>query len=123
MDLANWGQRVIGISRSLIWSKTLMVIIFNPCGGFLLSPEGPASQIHSPHFHDRVPGIFQIFKAFSDAKERVGCGKQGKLPHLSIPSKTATWTPEFAVEDLPLDRTATLVPEFAVKDLSLGITL
>ena len=44
-------------------------------------------------------------------------------PHLYIPSKTATFVPEFAVEDLPLDRTVTLVPAFAVKDLSLGRTL
>ena len=29
-----WGRRVIGISRSLIWSKTLMELIFNPCGEF-----------------------------------------------------------------------------------------
>ena len=33
----------------------------------------------------------------------------GKIPHLFIPSKTATLVPEFAVEDLPLNRTATLV--------------
>ena len=46
----------------------------------------------------------------------------GKLPHLFIPSKTATLVPEFAVEDLPLGRTAAMVPEFAVKDLSLGTT-
>ena len=39
----------------------------------------------------------------------------GKLPHLFIPSKTATLVPEFAVEDLPLGRTAALVSEFAVK--------
>ena len=26
------GQRLIGISRSLIWSKTLMELISNPCG-------------------------------------------------------------------------------------------
>ena len=44
----------------------------------------------------------------------------GKLPHLSIPSKTAGRVPEFAVEDLPLSRTVTLVLEFAVKDLPLG---
>ena len=43
-----------------------------------------------------------------------------KLPHLSIPSKTATWVPEFVVEDLPLSRTVALVPEFAVKDLPFG---
>ena len=60
------------------------------------------------------------FKVCSDAKERVGCGK---LPHLSIPSKTAVRVPEFTVEDLPLSRTAAWVPEFAVKDLPLGIIL
>ena len=47
----------------------------------------------------------------------------GMLPHLSIPSKTAAWVPEFVVKGLPLSRTATLVPAFAVKDLSLDITL
>ena len=49
-----------------------------------------------------------------------GAENKGKLPHLSIPSKTAGWVLEFAVEDLPLSRTAALVPEFAVKDLPLG---
>ena len=47
----------------------------------------------------------------------------GKLQHLCIPSKTTTLVPEFAVEDLPLERTATLVSAFAVKDLPLGRTL
>ena len=46
-----------------------------------------------------------------------------KLQHLFIPSKTAPLVPEFAVEDLPLDRAATLVPAFAVKDLPLGRTI
>ena len=44
-----------------------------------------------------------------------GAESNGKLPHLFIPSKTATLVPEFAMEDLPLSRTETLVPEFAVK--------
>ena len=44
----------------------------------------------------------------------------GKLPHLFIPSKTATYVPEFAMEDLPLGRISALVPKFAVKDLPLG---
>ena len=48
--------------------------------------------------------------------KRVGCGKQGKQPRLFIPSKTATFVPKFAVEDLPLHRTTTLVPAFAMKD-------
>ena len=53
-------------------------------------------------------------------KREWGAESNGKLLHLSIPSKTADWLPEFAVEDLPLSRTAALVPEFAVKDLPLG---
>ena len=43
-----------------------------------------------------------------------GVERNGKLPYLLIPSKTATLIPEFAVEDLPLGRIAALVPEFAV---------
>ena len=53
-------------------------------------------------------------------KREWGAESNRKLPHLSIPSKTAVWVPEFAVEDLSLSRTATLVSEFAVKDLPLG---
>ena len=56
-------------------------------------------------------------------KREWGVERNGKLPHLIIPSKTSTLVPEFAVEDLPLDRTAALAPEFSVKDLSLGRTL
>ena len=65
--------------------------------------------------------LLRTFKVCLDAKEREwGAESNGKLPHLSIPSKTATLVPEFAVEDLPLSRTAALVPEFAVKDMPLG---
>ena len=53
-------------------------------------------------------------------KREWGAESNGKLPHLFVPSKTVTLIPEFAVEDLPLDRTATLVPAFTVKYLSLG---
>ena len=56
-------------------------------------------------------------------KREWGAESNRKLPHLFIPSKTATMVPEFAVEDLSLDRSAALVPEFAVKDLALGRTL
>ena len=52
-----------------------------------------------------------------------GAESNAKLPHLSIPIKTAPWNPEFAVEDLPLSKIAALVPEFAVKDLPLGTIL
>ena len=51
---------VVGISGSLIWQqkkkKTLMALIFNPCGEFRWS--GGPSQIHSPHLHARDPEIF-----------------------------------------------------------------
>ena len=53
-------------------------------------------------------------------KREWGAESDGKLPHLTMPSKISAWVPEFAVEDLPLSRTAALVPEFAVKDLRLG---
>ena len=56
-------------------------------------------------------------------KREWGAESNGKLPHLFIPSKTATYVPEFVMEDLPLGRIAALVPEFAVKDLALGRTL
>ena len=55
-------------------------------------------------------------------REGVGVESSGKLPHLFIPSKTATLVPEFAVEDLPLSRTAALVPVLSVKDVLLGRT-
>ena len=44
----------------------------------------------------------------------------GKLPHLLIPSKSATLFPDFVVEDLPLGRTATLVSEFGSERPALG---
>ena len=56
-------------------------------------------------------------------KREYGAGSNEKLPHLIVPSKTATLVPEFAVEDLPLDRILALVTEFAVKDLLLDRTL
>ena len=56
-------------------------------------------------------------------KREWGAEMNGKLPHLFIPSKTATLVPEFAVEDLSLVRTSVLVPEFAMNDLPLGRTL
>ena len=59
-------------------------------------------------------GSFQVLK------REWGAEINGKLLHLCIPSKTADWVPEFAVEDLPLSRTAALIPQFAVKDLPLG---
>ena len=43
-------------------------------------------------------GSFQIFKIYSDAKERVGAESNGKLPHIFISGKTAVLVPEFTVK-------------------------
>ena len=115
---------MIGISGSLIWSKTLMELIFNPCGEFPWSPVGPVSQIHYPHLLVGATGIFSDLLRFVQMlKRKWDAESNGKLTHLFIPSKTATLIPEFAVKGLPLGRTAALVPEFAVKDLFLGRAL
>ena len=85
------GRRVIGISRTMIWSKTLKELIFNPCGEFQWSLEGPVSQIHSPHLHVGAPGIFSdLLRPVQMLKREWGAESNGKLLHLLIPSKTAT---------------------------------
>ena len=118
------GRRVIGISGYMIWPKTLMEMIFNPCCEFRPSPEGPVSQIYSPHLHVGTPGIFSdLLRSVQMIKRDCGAESNGKLPHQLIPSKTATLVPEFAVKGLLLDRTATMVPSFAVQDLPMGRTL
>ena len=110
-----------GISRSLILSKTLMELIFNTCGEFRRSLEGPVNQIQSLHLHDGDPGIFpDLSRSVEILKREWGAESNGKLTKIFIPSKTSTLVSEFAVEDLPLGRTAALVPEFVVKDLPLG---
>ena len=74
---------MIGISGSLIWSKTPMEVIFNPCDEFRLSPEGPVSHIHSPHLHVGAPGIFSdLLRSVQMLKKEWGAESNGKLPHL-----------------------------------------
>ena len=114
------------ISGSLIWSKTLMELIFNPCGEFRWSPEGLVSQIHSPHLQAGAPGIFSdLWRSVQMLKGEWIRKATGSYPHLFIRSKTArpTLVTEFVVEDLPLRRTATSVPAFVLKDLPLGRTV
>ena len=83
------GRRVIGISGSLIWSKTLMELIFNPWGEFRWSLEGPVSLIHSPHLLAGAPGIFSdLLKSVQMIKREWGAESNGKLPHLFIPNKS-----------------------------------
>ena len=42
-------------------------------------------------------------------KREWGAESNGKLLHLSIPSKTGAWVPEFVLEDLLFSRTVALV--------------
>ena len=71
--LVKSGRRVTRISRSLIWSKTMTELIFNHCGEFWWSPEGPVSQIHSPHLHAGAPGIFySLFRWDSGVQKAMG---------------------------------------------------
>ena len=108
-----WRRRVIGIgiSRSLIGSKTLMELIFNPCGEFRWSKESPVSQIHSPHLQNGAPRIFSdLLRSVQMLKREWDAKNNGMLPYLIIPSKTATLVPEFAVKEFPLGRTAAMMP-------------
>ena len=71
--------------------KTLMDLIFKPCGEFRWSPVGLASQIHSPHLLFGAPGIVSDLLRFVQMLKREwGAESNGKLPHLFIPSKTVT---------------------------------
>ena len=96
IDYACYGRkarRAIGTSRSLFWSETLMELIFNACAEFRRSPERPVNQVRSTS--TLVPlGSFQIFTVCSDAKEKVGWGKQREAT-VSIQSlvKLQPWFP------------------------------
>ena len=117
-------RSVIGISRSLIWSKTLMELIINSCGEFRWVRRAQLAKSTLLTSTSVPLRSFQIFlRSAQMLKREWGAESKGKLPHLFIPSKTVTLVPEFAVEDLRLGWTAALVPEFTLKDLALGRTL
>ena len=68
--------------------KTLMELIFNPYNKFRWSPEGPVSQIHSPHLHVGAPGIFShLLRSVQmlNREREWGAESNGKLPHLFNP--------------------------------------
>ena len=52
MAYGDWDFRISDLF------KNLDGLIFNPCGEFRWNPEGPVSQIHSPHLHGGALGIF-----------------------------------------------------------------
>ena len=79
-----------------------MKLIFNPCGEFRRSPEGPVSQIHSPLLHVGAHGIFSDLLRHVQMRKESGMRKEtGSQRTYSIPGKTAALVPEFAEEDLP----------------------
>ena len=81
---------------SPILSKTLMELIFNPCGEFRWSPEDSANSTLLTS--TLVPlGSFQMQKATESYRT------------YSIPGKIAVLVPKFAVKDLP---SAELQPRF-----------
>ena len=92
-------RRLIRISGSPIWSKTLVELIFNPCSEFRWSPEGRDSQIHSSHLQVGAPGIFSdLLRSVQMLKREWGAESYRTY---TIPCKTVALIPGFAVEDLP----------------------
>ena len=67
---AQEGAKGDWISGSLIWSKTLLELTFNPCGEFRWSPESPVIQIHSPHLLVGAYGIFSDLLRFVQMLKR-----------------------------------------------------
>ena len=82
------------IRESPIWSKTLMELIFNAYCEFRWNPEGPVSQIHSPHLHVVPLGSFQIFQGLFRCLWESGLRKATGI-YLTYPSllKIAAWVP------------------------------
>ena len=84
-----------------------MVLIFNPCDEL---GEVRRAQLAKSTLLTSMLGIlgsFQIFLRSSHMIKRDwGAESNGKLPHLFIPSKSASLVPKFAIKYLPLGRSA-----------------
>ena len=65
---------MIGISGSLIWSKTLMELMFNPFGEFRLKSGGPS------HLLVGAPGIFlDLLRSVQMLKREWGAESNGSV--------------------------------------------
>ena len=52
-------------------------LIFNPCYEFRCCPQGPVSQIHSPHLHVGAPEIFSdLLRSVQMLKREWGAGSK-----------------------------------------------
>ena len=119
-----WGCRLIGISGSLSWSKTLMELIFNPCGEFQWSAEGPVSQIHTHHLHDGAPGIFSDLLRYVQMLKREWVRKTtGSYRTYSSIVKLQPLFLSFRWKTCLCAELQTWFLSFRVKDLHLGRTL
>ena len=84
---------MIGISGSLIWSKSLMELIFNHC--VVNFGEVWRTQLAIYTLLTSTLGASDIFKDLLKSvrilKREWGTESNEKLPHLFMPSKIATW--------------------------------
>ena len=102
------GRRVLRIFGSLIRSKPVMELTFNP--PVVNFGEVRRVQLAKSTLLTSTLVSLGSFQVCSDAKERVGCGKQtGSYRTYSILGKTAASVPEFTEKDLP---SAELQPRF-----------
>ena len=77
---------------SLICSKNPDETDINPFGEFRWNPEGPVSQIHSPHLHFEAPGIFSaLSRSVQMLKREWGAKATGSYRTYSSLVKLQTW--------------------------------
>ena len=103
---------IIGIYGSLIWSKSLMELIFNPCGEFRWSAEGPVNQIHSLHLLVGASGIFSDLLRFVQMLKREW-GAESNGSYCTYSSLVKLQPRFLSLQNKPsLGRIAALVSEF-----------
>ena len=109
-----------------LWScqKILMELIFNPCGEFRWSLEGPVSQMYSSHLHAGTPENFSglLWSVLILKREWVQKAMASYRTYSSL-VKLQHWFLSLRWKTCLEGRTAALVPGFPVKDLPLGRTL
>ena len=118
-----WRRRVIGISGSLIWSKTLMELIFNPWGKFQWSPEGPVSRFTLLTSTVVPLDLFISLRSVQMLKREWGAESNGKLMQLVSPCSNCSLGSWVCSGKPAFGRTAAFVPTLPVKDLFLSRTL
>ena len=75
--------------------------IFNDCGEFPWTQEGPVSQIHSHHLVFGAPEIFSDLLRYVQMSETGVQKSTESYRTYSISCKTAALVADFAVEDMP----------------------